>query len=115
MLTNPRDLMSRPIANKAGIPFLREEEERVATARSGESSSRPLSSSQGVRGSALDKQVHTFEKEINYQLPKPLLPEVYQQVWSMSTLVPERPTTPRLRIRPPTIPPVRYIMTYRRT
>lgn len=102
--------MSRSIAKEAGIPFLREEEERVATARSGECSSRPLSSSQAVRGSALDKQVNAFEKEINYLLPKPLLPEVYQQVWSMSTLVPERPKTPRLTIRPPTIPPVCYFI-----
>ena len=91
---------------RTGIHFLREEEGRVATARSGESSRRPLSSSQGVRGSALDKQVHRFEQEINYLLPKPLLPEVYQQVWSMSTLVDERPKTPRLTIRPPSIPPV---------
>ena len=121
------------------IHYLRNEEDRVATARSGASSSRPHSSSQGPRAAPLDKQINNLEKQINYQLPKPLLPEVYQQVWTITGMVrtcqhmrlncvhttkliskrqahirvmpyyvtqaPRRPETPRLRIRPPTIPP----------
>lgn len=74
-------------ASKKGIHFLRNEEERVATARSGASSSRPHSSSQGPRAPPLDKQINNLEKQINYQLPKPLLPEVYQQVWTITGMV----------------------------
>jgi hypothetical protein len=92
------------ISRKAGIRFLREEEERVATAKSGTSGSRPASSSQGPGGSALDKEVNDLEKRINYLFPKPLLPEVYQNVITISNIVPKRPHTPRLVIRPPTVP-----------
>jgi hypothetical protein len=89
------------MASKHDVHFLREEEERVATARSGASSSRPHSSSQGPRASPLDKQVNNLEKQINYLLPKPLLPEVYQQVWTITSMVcaPEYINT-QLRMQP---------------
>jgi len=88
-----------------GVQYLRDEQARVATAQSGESSSRPLSSSQGARGGALDQQVSHLEKHINYLLPKALLPEVYQSVYALTHLVPTRSHTPPLLLRPPTIPP----------
>ena len=89
---------------KPGIHFLRNEEERVKSAQSGISSARPLSSSKGFGAASLDTQVSNLEKHINYLSPKPLLPEVYQQVHSISTIAPQRPQTPRLKLHPPTIP-----------
>lgn len=101
---NAPQLSDDALQSRPGVHFLREEEGRVASARSGAGSSRPRSSSQGERGPALDRQVHNLERRINYQLPKPLLPEVYQQVWKITSDLPGRTQTPPLRIRPPTIP-----------
>ena len=92
------------VTGKGGIHEVRQEQDRVATAKRREISSRPFSSSRGQAGPALDKQVHETEQTVTYDRPKALLPEIYQQVWSISTMAPERPRTPHLQLRRPTIP-----------